>query len=414
MRTLPFLFTVILLTAVPLALAADRPRNQIVVSPQGPRDGGDFGPHTPGTKTSGLQEALNAAKEQVKDVYIAGGSWTAGKNDPVIYNLHETLHVPWMQDFRLDSGHCVINHTPKSGDAVVFDSQMSCAYRFGLIVSQSDGAVVRMRPTTAGPDRFKVITSTEFTFNALVGGGGAWPGGEAHANKLDKSRDWKGVGLWLDAELGPIDGNKITVLETVGCNIGLLLTGSTTRNAIEEINIHLCRNHVQIGGPHDAVPNDNRIEAFMDSQGITPSSGARVFGARNLLTLSTRPTSTSEDLVFEPSATGNIALVHSACRTEDRSNDHSNRVLAAGNASVDENPPLPSSGESCENSFPFPVEVRIITPGKVARWSEHASGGTWIEFTAPLAAGQAFVLNPGDRVRFDYETPPTWHWKAIR
>jgi hypothetical protein len=36
-------------------------RNQIVVSPDGPSDGGDFGPHTPGTQTSGLQEALDAA-----------------------------------------------------------------------------------------------------------------------------------------------------------------------------------------------------------------------------------------------------------------------------------------------------------------------------------------------------------------
>ena len=116
--------------------------NRVLVTPRGPDDGGDFGPHTPGTRTSGLQEALDAAKEQVKDVYICGGSWTAGKNQPVVYVLHETLRVPWMQDFRLESGHAVIHHAARSGDAVVFDSQMSCAYRFGLIVSVSDGAVV--------------------------------------------------------------------------------------------------------------------------------------------------------------------------------------------------------------------------------------------------------------------------------
>ncbi|MEX2112668.1 MAG: hypothetical protein WD845_05745 [Pirellulales bacterium] len=413
MRTLPMLLTFMVLLS-PSALAADRARNQIVVSPQGPRDGGDFGPHTPGTKTSGLQEALDAAKERVKDVYIAGGSWTAGKNEPVVYHLHETLRVPWMQDFRLDSGHCVLNYTPRTGDAVVFDSQMSCAYRFGLIVSQSDGAVVRLRPATAGPDRFKVITSSEFTFNALVGGGGAWPGGEAYANELDPARQWKGSGLWLDAAEGPIDGNKITVLETVGCNIGLLLTGASTRNSIEEINIHLCRNHVQIGGPDDSVPNDNRIEAFMDSQGIAPTSGARVFGARNLLVLSTRQTSTSEDLVFEPSAAGNIALVHSACRTTDRSTARSNRVIAAADATVDANPAVPASGATCENTYPFPVEVRIVSPGHVTSWSEQTAGHKWQDFAAGLSAGQSFVLNPGDRVRFQFTQPPTWRWKAIR
>ena len=87
--------------ATPLVAEAPgepKPTNQIVVSPQGPRDGGDFGPHTPGTKTSGLQEALDAAKRQAKDVYLAGGSWTADKTEPVVYHLHETLRVPWMQN----------------------------------------------------------------------------------------------------------------------------------------------------------------------------------------------------------------------------------------------------------------------------------------------------------------------------
>ncbi len=407
------------LVAAVRASNADEPpardgRNQIVVSPQGPSDGGDFGPHTPGTKTSGIQEALDAAKAQVKDVYIAGGSWTAGKNDPVVYNLHETLRVPWMQDFRLDSGHCVLNHTPKTGDAVVFDSQMSCSYRLGLIVSQSDGAVVRLRPETAGPDRFKVITSTELVFNALVGGGGAWPGGDAYKNELDKTRNWKGVGLWLDGELGPIDGNKITVIETVGCNVGLLLTGATTRNAIEEINIHLCRNHVQIGDQRDSLPNDNRIDAFMDSQGIEPTSGARIFGVRNLLTLSTRQTPTSDDLVFEPSAAGNIAIVHSAARVRDASTARSNRAIVSGDAANFKSPMVPASGEACENSHAFAVEVRIVTPGSVRGWSEKAVAGDWVEYRSGLAAGQSFVLNPGESVRLNYTVPHTWRWKPIR
>jgi len=306
---------------------SDRGRNQIVVSPNGPNDGGDFGPQTPGTKTSGIQEALNAAKAQAKDVYLAGGSWTADKTTPVVYNLNTTLHIPWMQNFRLDSGHCVLNYTQKTGDAVVFDSQMSCSYRFGLIVSLSEGATVRMKPTTAGPDRFKVITSTEFVFNALVGGGGAWPGGEAYNNELDKSRRWIGIGLWLDGSEGPIDGNKITVLETVGCAVGLLLTDAVTRNTIEETNIHLCRDHIRLGGPEDATPRDNRIEAFMDCHGIDPSSGARIFGSCNLLTLSARPFPKGPQLTFENGASDNVAILHSRGIVEDRSELRSNRLI---------------------------------------------------------------------------------------
>jgi len=50
-----------------------RSLNYIVVTPNGPADGGDFGPGTPGAKTSGLQEAFNRAHEEVRDVYIVGG-----------------------------------------------------------------------------------------------------------------------------------------------------------------------------------------------------------------------------------------------------------------------------------------------------------------------------------------------------
>jgi hypothetical protein len=391
----------------------DVPRNQIVVSPQGPRDGGDFGPHTPGTRTSGLQEALDAAKKQGKDVYLAGGSWTAGESDPVVFHLHETLRVPWMQDFRLDSGHSVLNYTPKKGDAIVFDSQMSCSYRLGLVVSQSDGAVLRLRPQAAGPDRFKVITSTEITVNALVGGGGAWPGGEAYKNELDPSRDWKGVGLWLDAQDGPIDGNKIMVVETVGCDVGLLITGAATRNAIEEVNIHLCRNHVQIGEAQNPLPNDNRVEAFMDSQGIEPTSGARIFGARNWLVLSTRQTPTSRDLVFEAPSAGNIALVHSAMRVEDHSQSRTNRVIAAPGAVKVDTPAVPAPGQACRNPYPFAVEARIVDPGRVQSWAQQSPAQQWIEYRSGLFAGQSIRLGPGDSVRFDYSQPHEWRWKAI-
>lgn len=305
----------------------NRGTNRIVVSPHGPRDGGDFGPHTPGTRTSGLREALVAAKEQAKDVYLAGGSWTAERTEPVVYHLQETLVVPWMQNFRLDSGHCVLNYAQTTGDAVVFDSQMSCSYRFGLIVSASSGAVVRMKPSTAGPDRFKVITSTEFVFNALVGGGGAWPGGAPHKNELDRSHRWIGSGLCLDGSEGSIDANKITVIETVGCGVGLELLGAVTRNTIEEVNIHLCDRHLSIGSAADARACDNRIEAFFDCQGIETASGAQVYGSRNLLTLSARPFPRGADLSWEPGAAGNLAIFHSPCRVEDRAQPGANRVI---------------------------------------------------------------------------------------
>jgi hypothetical protein len=274
-----------------------------------------------------LQEAFDAAKERGMDLEIAGGNWTEGKTSAVVYNLHETLRVPWMQNARVDGGHAVLNYTPKSGDAVVFDSQMSGYYRFGLIVSNSDGAVVRIAPTTAGPDGFRVVTSCEFVFNALVGGGGAWPGGEPHKSQLDRSRRWTGTGLWLDGAKGSIDANKIVVIETVGCGSGLKLTGATSRNTIEEVNIHLCQDHLLVGSADDPRPADNRVSAFLDCQGIESATGASVFGSRNLLTLSTRPFPRGADLTLGAKAAGNVVLFQSPYRLVDRSAAGSNYLL---------------------------------------------------------------------------------------
>lgn len=313
-----------------------RPSNKLVVSPDGPRDGGDFGPQTPGTKTSGLQEAFNTAKKLGMDLEISGGNWTEGKTDAVVYQLHETLQIPWMQNARVDCGHAVFNYTPKTGDAIVFDSQMSCYYRFGLIVSQSDGAVVRIAPTTEGPDGFRVVTACEIVFNALVGGGGAWPGGEAHNSTLDQNRRWIGTGLWLDGSKGTIDANKITVVETVGCGTGLKLTGGVTRNTIDEINIHLCQDHLLIGSKEDSLPADNRIAAFFDCQGIQSATGASVFGARNLLTLSTRPFPKGADLLLGDKAEKNVILFQSPARIINQSPVDANYLLGVPTTALDQ------------------------------------------------------------------------------
>lgn len=390
--------------------------NRIVVTPLGPEDGGDFGPKTPGTKTSGLQEAFNAAKAQGKDVYICGGSWTQGGTPGVAYFLRETLHIPWMQNFRCDAGHCVIQYTGKKGDAVVFDSQMSCCYRFGLIISNSDGAVVRMRPETAGPDRFKVITTTEFHFNALVGGGGGWPSGELFNDKLNPKHKWTGVGLWLDTELGPIDSNKISVIEVVGCDRGVHLDGRVTHNHLEIPMIHLCNTHVQIGGPNDAIPCENRIETFMDSAGITGSIGAKIFGHHNLLTLTTGQMSPGGDVVFEASAKDNlITALRLPNGITNRAVKPTNRLITTSPTGYSlATPPFPRSGEEIVNANPQPVEVRILTPGKVGEWKEIDALGNVRSFPGPLHTGQSFTLDPGDRVRFIYQESATWLWKGLR
>ncbi len=389
--------------------------NRLIVSPQGPEDGGDFGPLTPGTRTSGLQEAFDAAKAQRRDLYISGGSWTIDQDQPVVYVLHETLRIPWMQDFRMDSGHCVIHHAAESGDAVVIDSQMSCSFRFGLIVTVSDGAVVRMRPSTAGPDRFRVITASDFHFAALVGGGGAWPGGEAFDSELNTEHEWKGTGLLLDAEPGPILTNLITATEVVGCAEGIHFRNACTDNFLDAPLIHLCRTHLQLGDPGNSVVSQNRVRALLNSEGIPKAVGARLFGHDNLLELTFGQMGEEAGLIFEEPSFGNLVT----CPTfphgiTNRANRPTNRVVT----STFENTPtvtpaVPPSGEAAVNRHPFAVEIRVVKAGRVHRWTETSVVGVPQVFDGELHHGQTMTLNPGEGITFDYDQPPRWMWKGL-
>ena len=66
----------------------------VLVSPNAPADGGDFGPSTPGTKTAGLQEAVNYARKVQRDVRVAGGGAKEAFKNPVVYFMSETLRIP--------------------------------------------------------------------------------------------------------------------------------------------------------------------------------------------------------------------------------------------------------------------------------------------------------------------------------
>lgn len=266
------------------------------VTPQGPSDGGDFGPNTPGTRTSGLQEAINFAREHQRDVYIAGGGVKEAFKAPVVYTLQETLRIPWMQDFRLDGGQAVIQNN-SGGDGIVFDSQMSCWYKFGLVVSASEGVAVRLRPEASGPDNFSVVTASKFEFGAIVGAGHVFPGEGAKG---------RGIGLWLDAEKGSIDSNEFLISELIACEKGLVLGEGSTNNWIRSPFTHLCNTHFVVGAPGGNRVRLNRIEAYITSEKVTPSTGVVIHGQNNLFTLSFGATDANRNIVLEAGAVNNL------------------------------------------------------------------------------------------------------------
>lgn len=383
--------------------------NYVVVSPEGPDDGGDFGPHTPGTKTSGIQEAFDCAKANRKDVYIAGGTMPDAFKNGVVYHTQETIRVPWFQDFHLDGGEYVINYDKNEGDAVVLDSLMSCHLKFGLIVAPTSGAVLRLKPETKGPDGFAVLNTTSIEVNALVGGGSVFPDGKKAP---------QGVGLFLDASKGPILNNTIRVTELIACQTGLLLSCGPSGTAIvdNQFNIpflHLCSVHMQVGNENEPVLR-NTFQVNIDSNGLADTVGVRIFGKRNCFTLDVGPTGKDQGIVFESSAEDNLITAL------ELANGYTNRAARPNNTIVPlkplgfaiETPPIAASGAPVVNRTPFDTEALIVKPGLVTAWTLTDAQGIAQAFSGPLTAGQAISLAPGDAVLFEYSQAPEWRWRA--
>lgn len=386
----------------------------VVVTPDGPRDGGDFGPFTPDTKTSGLQEAFNYAKANRRDVYIAGGTVPGPFKNGVVYHLQETLRIPWFQDFRLDGGEYVINYDNSHGDAIVIDSQMSCRFKFGLIVSPSDGVGVRLKPETKGPDDFAVITASTFEFNAIVGAGSVFPDGKKQP---------VGTGLHLDASSGPILYNKIYATEIIACATGVLLTcepegrpsTGITSNSFDIPFLHLCGTHLQAGDARANVSR-NTFNVSIDGNDLESSTGVRMFGKVNLLNLDVVRTAPGKALVFEGPSTDNrvTAMELSSGMTNNATRPTNIVVPLRPSGFGIETPPVQASSEACVNRTSCSVDVLITAVGNVTEWTLLDADGGATSFQAPLYVGQAIRLDPGEAVRLTYYVAPTWRWHAIR
>jgi len=386
------------------SVARYRSLNYLVVTPGGPEDGGDFGPKTPGTKTSGLQEALDRAHEQLKDVYIVGGGMNYAAKKAVAYRLGQTLRVPWMQDWRLDGGEYVLSYSGQEGDAVVIDSQMNCRLKFGLVVNEkSDGAVVRIGPTSKGPDGFCCCVASTFEFNGLVGAGDVW----------GKSAEQKSTGLVLDSTRGGVSGNKIFIVEINACRRGVYVTQGSGNNTIEAQWIHLTNLGIQLGDPQAPGVSGTRVTAGISGD-IPTTTRVQVFGHHNTLWLDVFHADRQRALILEGPAHDNLILsANLAGGYTNGAAKPTNRLIAPPAAEGVETPPLPASGKPIGNDTLRPVEIRILAPGKVSQWTEIDARGTPRTFRGGLTPGQAFTLNPGEKVQFTYEQAPTWFWKAL-
>jgi hypothetical protein len=338
-----------------------------------------------------------------------------------IYLLHETLRVPWSQDMKVDGGNYLLQYLPTTGDAVVIDSQMNCRYKFGLIVTEADGAAVRIQPHTPGPDDMVVVVGCVFDFSALVA---------------------RQDGLVLDAGQGSIVQNKIFAEETNTRSRGVYVTGGAISNNDLQV-MFINQNHasgastgLQLGDPGLRGIRSNRVEmSFHAPRGVyfdedtrrytapenfTPPEdavGAQIYAQNNFLALDFHgQRAPGKDLVFEEDAADNTVFTFNLPNgITNRARHPTNKITPNGPVGFAiETPPFPEPGRYLANRSSFLVEILVLAPGKVTEWSIEDACGREQTISAGLFPGQSLRLEPGEKVRFNYRRAPSWRWRALR
>ena len=77
-------------------------------------------------------------------------------------------------------------------------------------------------------------------------------------------------------------------------------------------------------------------------------------------------------------------------------------------------PAMPNTNQDAQNQTPYSIEITILDAGTVTGWTKTDTGGIAQKINSELFPGQSIILDPGDKVRFNYTRSPAWKWKALR
>lgn len=367
---------------------------------------GDFGPQTPGTKTAGWQEALNACVKTGRDLYVKGGF--GGKK--AIYHVSETIRVPAAQDFRIDGGVYVINWTgPAEKDLMQIDSSMNCEYHFGILVYGGANAGMRIRPENPVPiDNFPICIETVIQCQGI-----------ADPHPFTPGERKGGTGLVFEGAKAAIVHSEFWFASVLNFRTCIATSGAFSYNRLECPHLHsnadqgtLCT----IGG--GSFGNTIRFAIGVD-QGAKNVTGVLLSGQRNELSLMKRasnaPINRGCALIFEPSAEGNQVnlvdndLVDLTESITDNATSPNNQVTWAG-------PALPfrkvqaTPGTFTYTQRLYPAAVRMV--GGTVRSAALFRGETSLDYSTSL--GHDILLSVGDALRIESESPPILEIKPLK
>ena len=361
--------------------------NNIIVSPQGPSDGGNFGPETPGTQTAGFAEAFAyAAKNGKKEIFIVGGP-------NITYNLETTLILPAIENLQVEGGTYTMNFPQTTGDCLVIDdaARTKFRYKFGIVSAPNltDGSLVSVQPSGSG-----VLENCGIEIYAIV----------AQASTNDSV-----TGLKLNS----LNDSKIKVENIEGCNTGIHMV-SGNNNALTCSSIVSCDTMLYV----EAASNCE-VDASFTTGNRPDAVGADIAaGSNNLYNLVWMDAfAQNSGLVLGNQATDNIIKVMNLPLNAmvQTSNPPTNRIIALKSYGFElTTPAMPPSGQFAINDTGFGIVVMITNAGTVSSWSLKDTSGTVSTISASVYTGQSIMLEPGESIRLTYTAVPSWRWRILK
>lgn len=426
----------------------------VLVTPNGPTDGGDFGPNTFGTVTAGIQEAIDSLGSGGGAVYIAQGT----------YNL---TNVP------ANSGNCLISipsFSDENTNAVAFaiigmvppalpmveNAAYTTPPNLGscVVLNVINPAPVISSPQNNPPAIIACSQPPTGVFNPVVltvenieflqpnpatycDINGHWFVGTEYRNILAMPNvGWANItepsSVGAIGLIGNQNGGQTMVVSNVMIvgHYGGIMFGSH----VEGDEIIVIGNVVAFPGSSNYWGNLGHVDAefcphyFGNSVYPLVNSNA-VLTITNLAIAQYNPPAWMSivDAFYSSSAANTDYLIHVLNLTSNWTGSsvtsitqllvNSPRVIidkALNDLSGFSYPQtaVPASGTAFKNNGPYAIDIFILTAGVTTGFTVADKNGTPYAFTNTVTEGFLYRLLPFESITLVYTTAPTWIFKA--
>ncbi|OFX13155.1 MAG: hypothetical protein A2Z18_02045 [Armatimonadetes bacterium RBG_16_58_9] len=223
---------------------------------------------------------------------------------PGDYYLSGTLTIPDAEEAVINAEGARFHYVPGKGDAVVLQGMSRCRYRFGTIMTDTDGAALRVKPTENMPSLMSIVS-----FTGLIG------------------TNQKGIGLCVDSTVENVCAMRFEGTDIRGFDIGIFVpdarpaipgkpgSGKTDTNWYWCSYIRMCNTCIweQHNGIDDGVWYVNVDASIANSVAVrTSASYGRWFIILGSMGWSVRPrdeNNKTRSIILDPGARYNVMEV---------------------------------------------------------------------------------------------------------